>query len=296
MCWFQVFFPHLKGSWCVSDRVPLNMCPTGWSLATPPNATANATVSVYIWTAASRMQMGKWSLLFVTNSVWLHPFCSSSRPSPSNKMFSDESSCWIFFGHCDFRALNWSKLTIMPTITRPLSLLRGRWICWFKWNVLKNLNVIILFSPFLLAQRLWSFSGALKGRLAESYGLRDVTDHGFRRVAPTKTSQKQPVAAATRRERASEPANMVATHRRQHSQGRARDGVENSFKKKFEARIWSWSGRYCISWASLPHIHPSLLRPDLHSLVLMEALPLSWTSLSLFCFVWAVLCVRLSPN
>lgn len=30
------------------------------------------------------------------------------------------------------------------------------------WNVFKNLNVIIEFSPFLLAQRLWSFVGALK--------------------------------------------------------------------------------------------------------------------------------------
>lgn len=38
-----------------------------------------------------------------------------------------------------------------------IAIARSRQICWFKWNVFKNLNVIIMFSPFLLAQRLWSF-------------------------------------------------------------------------------------------------------------------------------------------
>lgn len=50
------------------------------------------------------------------------------------------------------------QINLFPVIHLwKIAIARSRWIHWFKWNVFKNLNVIIVFSPFLLAQRLWSF-------------------------------------------------------------------------------------------------------------------------------------------
>lgn len=86
------------------------------------------------------------------------------------------------------------------------------------------------------------------------------------------TRASQPVAAATKRDWASKPASPVAPHHHlQHSQGRS-EGMALKVTKSFSREPDFSSGRYCISWASLPHIHPF----D-------------------FLSFWNVICVRVSP-
>lgn len=172
---------------------------------------------------------------------------------------------WIFVGW------RWVILTLGSKVQRRTRSvcspwwwnIPSRWICQLKQNVFKYLNVIIVFSPFLLAQRLWSFLVLLQTVDLLSHPVDCIwliLAWSAVRVAPNFTFLTQPVASAVKKGR--EPPSLpilMAPHRHlQHSRGKEL-GMGLKVTKGFSRESYFSSGRYCISRASLPHIHPSLL-------------------------------------
>lgn len=105
-------------------------------------------------------------------SLWLTWLCGIRTFSPYHPgrvlcRVESTSTADPVFNYLDIREFHfsgwftWFQTTkggqeqIPSTVEFAIS--RSRRTCRFKWNVLKNLNVSYVISPFLLAQRLWSF-------------------------------------------------------------------------------------------------------------------------------------------